>query len=234
VGRQHELYDRRGEPLLIYRYAADAASEPEQIAKRISADVAWAAAGAPEVAVHCVQDGAKELRVLPETLRRRLPANTVVRELVDFEHVAGYLDAVVDATQPAGDPHDWKAWYRYELLRDDRAIDRIWRKLRELGRRLPRENGAARTAVAEALSYIRKRKPKMRYATHYAKNLPIGSGVTENTCWTMQDRVKRPGQSWESAGLRAILVLRSLVESDRWTHAWPAFAATHRRDVRAA
>jgi hypothetical protein len=228
------LYDRRGEPLLIYRYAADAASEPEQIAKRISADVAWAAAGAPEVAIHCVQDGAKELRVLPETLRRQLPANTVVRELVDFEHVAGYLDAVVDATQPAGDPHDWKAWYRYELLRDDRAIDRIWRKLRELGRRLPRENGAARTAVAEALSYIRKRKPKMRYATHYAKNLPIGSGVTENTCWTMQDRVKRPGQSWETAGLRAILVLRSLVESDRWTHAWPAFAATHRRDVRAA
>jgi hypothetical protein len=29
-------------------------------------------------------------------------------------------------------------------------------------------------------------------------------------------------------------VLRSLVESDRWAHAWPAFAATQRREVRAA
>jgi len=228
------LYDRRGEPLLIYRYAADAGSEPAQIAERIRADVAWATAAAPKVAVHCIQDGAKELRLLPEILRRQLPANIVVRELVDFEHVAGYLDAVVDATQPAGDPHDWKAWYRYELLRDDRAIDRIWRKLRELGRRLSREDGAARTAVADALSYIRTRKDRMRYATHYAKNLPIGSGVTENTCWTMQSRVKRPGQSWETTGLRGILVLRSLVESDRWAHAWPAFAATQRREVHAA
>ena len=228
------LYDRRGEPLLIYRYAADAKSDPAEIARRIAADVAWATNQDPKVAVHCIQDGAKELRVLPETLTRQLPANTVIRDLVDFEHLAGYLDAVVDATQPAGDPRQWKAWYRDELLHDDRAIDRIWRKLRELGRRLSRDESAAREAVAKALSYIRKRKSKMRYATLYAKSLPIGSGVTENTCWTMQDRVKRPGQSWETNGLSGILALRSLVESDRWTHAWPAYAATHRREVRAA
>ena len=43
----------------------------------------------------------------------------------------GYLDEVVDATEPAVDPHNMKAWYRSELLRDDGAIDRIFRNLRE-------------------------------------------------------------------------------------------------------
>jgi hypothetical protein len=42
-----------------------------------------------------------------------------------------------------------------------------------------------RRAVAAALSYIRRRKSKMRYAAHYAANLPIGSGATESTCWQM-------------------------------------------------
>jgi hypothetical protein len=228
------LYDRGGKPLLIYRYAADAKSDAGKIARRIAADVAWARGSNSKVVVHCIQDGGKELRILPETLTRHLPANTVIRDIIDFEHLAGYLDAVIDATEPEGDPHNWKAWYRDDLLRDDRAIDRIWRKLREKARRLPREAVAARKAVAEALSYIRKRKPKMRYATLHAKKLPIGSGPTENTCWIMQARVKRAGQSWETTGLQGILALRSLVESDRWTHAWPAFAATHRQEVRAA
>jgi len=39
----------------------------------------------------------------------------------------------------------------------------------------------------------------MRYATHYATNLPIGSGATESTCWQMQQRVKLPGQSWDKS-----------------------------------
>ncbi|MSP59745.1 MAG: hypothetical protein EXR72_05275, partial [Myxococcales bacterium] len=58
------------------------------------------------------------------------------------------------------------------------------------------------------LSYIKTRKHKMRYASHYAANLPIGSGATESTCWQMQQRVKLPGQSWETHGLRGILAMR--------------------------
>jgi hypothetical protein len=184
--------------------------------------------------VHCVQDGAPELRILPQTLRSMLPTNTNVRELVDFEHLAGYLDEVVDACEPAGDPADMKGWYRGELLRDDAAIDRIWRNLRRKAKTLPRDAAPQRKAVAAALSYIRKRKNKMRYASLYAAKLTIGSGATEGTCGLMQLRVKRRGQSWEPLGLRGILTIRGLVLSDRWDAAWNVYAAKHRAEVRRA
>ena len=87
-----------------------------------------------------------------------------------------YLEGVVDACEPDGDPHDWKGWYRSLMLRDDHAIDTIWRKLRGLAKQLSGRGTEARNAVAAALRYIRFRKSKMRYAAHYAANLPIGSG----------------------------------------------------------
>jgi hypothetical protein len=227
-------YDRLGTPLVTRRYAAEADADPTAIARRASADVAHLVGSRSDVPVHCIQDAARELRILPETLRTILPANTNLRELVDFEHLLGYLDDVVEASEPTGDPHNMKAWYRHELLRDDDAIDRIWRNLRRKAKTLPRSAAAERKAVAAALSYIRTRRNKMRYASLYAANLAIGSGATEGTCGLMQMRVKRRGQSWEVPGLRGILTLRSLVLSDRWSHVWNVYAATHRAEVRCA
>ena len=87
----------------------------------------------------------------------------------------------------------------------------------------------------------------MRYGAHYAANLPIGSGATEGTCWQMQARVKRAGQSWGSArsdpqpdhashtpGLNGVMTTRGLLLSDRWDAAWPTYAATHRKELRCA
>lgn len=227
-------YNDRGEPLGTWRYAAEASADPSVIAGRVSADIAHILKERPEIPVQCVQDGAPELRVLPETLRSALPVNANICELIDFEHLAGYLDDVVDACEPAGDPSDMKGWYRSELVRDDGAIDRIWRSLRRKAKTLPRDSAVQRKAVAAALSYIRKRKHKMRYATHHQARLTIGSGVTEGTCGLMQLRVKRRGQSWEVPGLRGTLTIRGLVLSDRWEAAWNVYAAKHRADVRRA
>jgi len=146
----------------------------------------------------------------------------------------GYLDAVVDQCEPDCDPQNMKSWYRSELLREDDAIDRIWRSLRAKAKKLEGRSTEARQAVAKALSYIRHRKNKMRYASLYAANLPIGSGATESTCWQMQQRVKLPGQSWETRGLRGTLAIRGLVLSDRWLGAWQPYAAKHRKEVRIA
>jgi len=230
------LYDVFGKPLRTFRYAAEADSAPADLARRVSADVAWVLKSYPGSDVHCIQDGALELRVLPDMLVKTLPANSNVDvvDLVDFKHLTGYLDDVVDACEPPGDPHDLKGWYRAELLRDDGAIDRIWRKLRDQGKSLPSSARKKRKAVAAALSYIRTRKTRMRYASHYREGLPIGSGATENTVWLMQQRVKRAAQSWRPPGLRGVLVLRALVLSERWAAAWATYAATHRKDVRSA
>jgi hypothetical protein len=230
------LYDIVGKPLHTFRYAAEAAADPKELARRISADVAWVQRQYPFADVHCIQDAAPELRVLPETLGRMLPPNVTMHriDLIDFEHLMGYLEDVVDACEPAGDPRGLKERYRRELLSDDGAIDRIYRRLRDLAKTLPKSARKKRTAVAAALSYIRKRKDRMRYATRYAQRLPIGSGDTENTVWLMQQRVKRAGQSWQPRGLRGILTLRSLVLSGRWDAAWTTYAATYHEQVRCA
>jgi hypothetical protein len=227
-------YNKAGEPLHTWRYGAEADADPKSLAQRVTADVARLVLERPSLPVNCVQDAASELLILPKTLRTALPANANIHELVDFEHLMGYLDKVVDACEPEGDPHDWKGWYRHQLLQDDAAIDRIWRKLRRLGKTLPNSATAERKAVATALSYIRKRKGKMRYASLYAANLAIGSGATEGSCALMQQRVKRRGQSWEPPGLRGILAIRGLVLSDRWGAAWQSYAAKHRSEVRSA
>lgn len=229
------VYDREGNELHTWRYAVEASADPTKLADRVAADLAWIMKANPGAQLHCIQDAAKELRAMPEALTRALPANTkpfVV--LVDLEHLMGYLENVVDACEREGDPSNWKGWYRSELLSDDRAIDRIWLKLRRLAEKLPGSRTKARTAVAKALSYIKHRRNKMRYASHYAAKLPIGSGATESTCWQMQQRVKLPAQSWEPRGLRGVLATRALTLSERWETAWPSYAATHRREVRAA
>lgn len=228
------VYDAKGNELHTWRYAVEADADPTKLADRVAKDVAWILKARPGIPVHCVQDAAPELNRLPEALATVLPSNANVVELVDLEHLMEYLEDVVDACEPEGDPHDWKRWYRSSLLQDDTAIDTIWRKLRALAERLPGRGTKARKAVAAALSYIRLRKAKMRYATHYQANLPIGSGATESTCWQMQQRVKLPGQSWNKPGLRGILAMRALVISDRWAAAWQPYAATHRKEVRAA
>ena len=225
------IYDRKGDELRTWRYAAEASADVAAIASRVAKDVAWIVSTHRAVPIHCVQDGAPELRALPDALTRLLPSTTVPVVLVDFEHLMGYLNDVVDACEPEDDPRDWKGWYRDALLRDDNAIDTIWRKLRRLAANLPGRGTAARRAVAAALSYIRHRKTRMRYATHYAGNLPIGSGATESTCWQMQQRVKLPGQAWE-VGLAGVLAMRGLALSDRWTAAWQPYAAKHRKKVR--
>lgn len=236
------LYDREGKELRTLMYGAEATTDQNALADRVAADVLAIIAARPGVQVHCVQDAAPELRALPEALTRALPRGKSFVDLVDIEHLCrDYLDKVVDACEPEGDPHHMKEWYRGELLRDDRAIERIWTNLRRLGKRLPVERAAGRIAVAAALRYIRHRKKKMRYASHYAANLPIGSGATEGACWQMQGRVKRPGQSWgavvqpdrpmRTPGLNGVMTTRGLVLSDRWDAAWPAFAAKHRKEL---
>jgi hypothetical protein len=245
-GASMTTYDGEGKALRTTMYGAEATTDQNALADRVAADVAAIMAARPNVKVHCVQDAAPELRAMPEALARVMPPGKSFVDLVDIEHLArDYLDKVVDATEPDGDPHDMKGWYRSALLVDDGAIDRIWRKLRDLGNDLPIERAEARTAVAAALTYIRHRKNKMRYASHYAANLPIGSGATEGTCWQMQGRVKRAGQTWQSVerpdhatrrtpGLNGIMTTRGLVLSDRWDAAWPTYSATHRMEQRAA
>ena len=67
------IYDKQGNELHTWRCAAEASADPAVVARRVAKDVAWIANAHHGVPIHCVQDGAPELRALPEALTRQLP-----------------------------------------------------------------------------------------------------------------------------------------------------------------
>jgi hypothetical protein len=54
----------------------------------------------------------------------------------------------------------------------------------------------------------------------------------EATCKTLvTQRMKRSGMAWTPTGGQAILTLRSLIQSDRWSSAWELLSADFRQTV---
>ena len=242
------LYDQDGAALRTFRHALPAECDPVEVARRVAADVGDVVKRNPTIDVACIQDGAPELDLLPQTLRKVLPSDVELKELTDIKHTMGYLEDVADTGESEEKQQREKAWYWSRLLRDDAGIERVVNKLRRQARELkkaqaksqvgeqdnaqPEEHATRREALEAALTYIKSRAEKMRYASRYRANLTIGSGETENTCWQMQNRVTRPAQAWAPEGsLRGILTLRGLVLSELWSGAWRAFIESRRRPV---
>ena len=55
--------------------------------------------------------------------------------------------------------------------------------------------------------------------------MPLGSGVTESAAKTViNQRAKGAGQRWKPPGLRGVLGVRSIVQSDRLPAFWVHFS----------
>ena len=220
------LVDEDAQAIRTMRYTMEADGDAQELAKRIRAEVEGLLGKRPSLPISIVQDGAKELEVLREELLGGAAADTTVHDLVDYQHLLGYLDAVVAACEPPDDPHNMKRLYRGKLLHEDRGIDHIFPALRRRARNIPNtsERSAERKALARALSYIRDRRGRMRYAAARRANLFIGSGATESTCKLIGQRTNRSGARWRPPGVRGTMAVRSLVLSERWDHAWAHYA----------
>ena len=92
--------------------------------------------------------------------------------------------------------------------------------------------GLRRKRLQTELTYFRNQRPRMQYADYVRRKLPIASGVMEAACKTLvTQRLKRSGRAWTPEGGQAILTLRSLIQSQRWSHAWTLWAADFRQPV---
>lgn len=73
-------------------------------------------------------------------------------------------------------------------------------------------------AVATAVRYLFHHRWRMRYREFRQAGCPIGSGVIESACKiVVQERMKQAGMQWSRTGAHAMLALRSVLLSDRWS-----------------
>ena len=228
------VVDEHGEAIRTTRHTMEADGEPRALAERLRAEVEDILVKRSGLPISIVQDGAKELEALPEALRRGTVSHAQIHECTDFHHLTDYLDKVVATCEPAGDPHNMCTWYRNKLLHDERGIDHIFAGLRRRAHSLPKTaaKADARGSVARALSYIRHRRHKMRYASMRAANLVIGSGTTESTCKLIGHRTNRSGSRWGVPGIRGTMAIRALVLSDRWDPAWEHYARSKTASIK--
>jgi len=145
-------------------------------------------------------------------------------EILDWYHADDHISAVARVLYGEG-TEKARAWRQTPLDRlwtDE--VDQVIEALRFLG---PHQRAAAkRTAVEDLSRYVTTTRDRMRYQTFRAAGYAIGSGAVESAVsHVVQQRMKRVGMRWRSAGADAMLALRALYRS---TGAWDQFWAGQR------
>ena len=105
---------------------------------------------------------------------------------------------------------------------------RLWRWLRE---EMKREEDPvsrwARREIEKHAEYIYNQRAWMKYPLAVEAKAALGSGAVEAACKTLvTQRLKVSGASWSREGAGGVLYLRSLLQSDRFEHAFAFRQAT--------
>jgi hypothetical protein len=230
------IVDAQGDALAIRRYAAPACDDPAELADRMGADVRAYLRRSPTLNVGIVQDGAPEMWSVTRQGLAPLVSEGMLEhweEGVDRCHLVGRLSCALeicglDSEQRAKLLSKWKE----RLDAQDSAVDSIEQDLLRRYSELP---AAKQERLWEHLVYLRNNKDRMRYVTLVVSGLPIGSGVTESAAKTViNQRTKRSGQRWSQPGLRGVLYLRAIHQSDRLPGFWRRLSRSYRAEVKAA
>ena len=215
------LYDAEGERLQTVRYGRMPEKNKVRLGQQLQAECQAILAVRPHLRVVKLSDGARSNWNYLDHLDLGLPADQVETwDIVDFYHACDHLQHATTAIWGEFTPQARAEFERLKtLLKEaDQGADVIIRVLRY---RCRKARGAKRTALNKELTFFRNQRPRMRYAAYLRQNLPIASGVVEAACKTLvAQRLKQSGMRWSQAGGQAIVTLRSLIQSDRWEHAW--------------
>ena len=145
-------------------------------------------------------------------------------EILDWYHADEHLSAVArglygEGTEKAA---TWRATQLDRLATD--RVDDVIDGLRFLGSH--QRSATKRRAVDDLARYLTTNRARMRYQTFRAAGYAIGSGAVESAVsHVVQQRMKRVGMRWRSAGADAMLALRSIY---RTTDAWDRFWTSRR------
>jgi hypothetical protein len=218
------LYDADGERLSTVRYGRMPEYKKATLCGQLEAECQSILGLRPDLKVVKLADGAEENWRFLDKLDLGLPPHLLAEveqaSIVDFCHAADHLKKVCDAiwnNSPVKSKAEFQR-YRTLLKEEDNGVEIV---IRSLKYHFGRARGRRREQIEKQLTYFRNQRHRMQYARYLREGLPIASGVVEAACKTLAtQRMKQSGMSWRQEGGQAILTLRSLIQSDRWEHAW--------------
>ena len=226
------LYDAEGERLQTIRYGRMPESHKVTLSQQLQAECQAILTVQPRLRVVNLSDGARHNWKLLSALNWGVPADQVESwNIVDFYHACDHLKHATEVIWGEFSPKGRAEFERLKtLLKEaDAGADMIIRTLRY---RVTQARGAKRDQLRKELTYFRNQRPRMDYATYGRAHLPIASGVVEATCKTLvTQRLKQSGMRWTISGGQAILTLRSLIQSHRWSHGWRLLCHSYQQAV---
>jgi hypothetical protein len=232
--------DAQGEALEVRRYALPACDDPRPLVERMTADVRRALKCHPTLNVGIVQDGAREMWDRTREGMQKLRDEGLIKrwyEGIDRYHLLERLGTALQLVEPdAAERRRKLDEWRDEFDRSDSAIDSVQAFLIKHCARLNLDgNHETRAQLWEHLRYIGNHRLQMHYVSLRRAGLPVGSGVTESSAKTViGHRAKRSGQRWREAGLRGVLTLRALHQSERLPRFWAHLSRRYTARVEAA
>lgn len=229
------LYDAEGHRLSTIRYGRMPESKKATLCAQLQAECQSIMALRPDLQVVKLADGAEAnwrfLDHLDLGLSEGQAAEVESVCITDFYHAAEHLHQACDLIWGAGSVETKVEFARLRTLlkEDEQGVVKVIRRLRYRASRL---KGKKRDELEKEIAYFRNQHHRMCYAVYGQAKFPIGSGVVEAACKTLvSSRLKRSGMRWTIAGGQAILTLRSLIQSERWSRAWFLFSNDCRKPV---
>jgi hypothetical protein len=208
------LYDRDGERLHTLYAAASPEYGKETFRTSFAREVERVRAAFPKAPAVGLADGASS--------NWTFLAKHTDRQTVDFYHVTGYLtDAAAVAFADAGERQAWLEGACHRLKHAEGAPRALLAELKTFRTQPLRQ--AERETLEAAITYFENQHPRRTYAENVAKNLPIGSGVTEAACKVIvKERMcVSGGRRWTERGASTVLSLRCLTHTKgRWDQFW--------------
>jgi hypothetical protein len=223
------LSDEEANRLDTVRYARAPESKKKTLTEQLDAELASIVAVRPDLELVALADGAEENWRYCE---RPVYANAT--KIVAHGHASQHLKAGLAAYDGDKSVAGRAEYERLRIILRDQfgGVDQVITELGGLVRKMGGKRfKRRRKLLGTELNYFKNQRERMAYADDQARGLPIGSGVVEAACKTLAtQRLKRSGMSWRD-GKQAILTMRSLQQSNRWTAAWGLISGHFRVEV---
>jgi hypothetical protein len=210
------FYDKDGERLHTIYTAATPEYGKLTFFRRFDREVDRVKAAHPAALYVGLADGAKENWLY-------LEGETSV-QVVDFYHATQYLWKAAEPlfAQDGSGLRPWIDGWCHRLKHEPGAAGALIADLETRGAALGKKRLPAE--VESALTYFRNQMKgdRLNYPELVAKQIPIGSGVTEAACKVLvKQRLCGSGMKWKEPGAAAVLSVRSLTyTTERWSQFW--------------